>query len=192
MAISCKSRSTINIKDLPVIESIDVGDFFIVETEGGTSILDFSNLIITLDNTTFGGIVTNNTTNILILSADIAELDTTLSARISSLSAEVVRTNTFSTFSYTSAGITQLKGFNTSIDPGTSVSTFNTPGPITIFFDRNFPDSNYCVSAHAQFMNIPIILAVLETTTNSITVRGYTLGGAPSFIDKGWVRITTT
>lgn len=192
MAISCKSRTTINIKDLPVIESIDAGNFFIIETESGTSILDFSNLIFTLDNTTFGDTITNNTTNILILSSDIADLNTTLSSSISSLSAEVLRTNTFSTFSYTSAGITQLKGFNTIIDPGTSVSTLNTPDPITIYFEKNFPDSNYCVSAHAQFMNTPIILAVLATTTNSITVRGYTLDGSPSFIDKGWVRITTT
>lgn len=192
MAISCKSRTTVNIKDLPVIESIDTGNFFIIETEGGTSILDFSNLIITLDNTTFGGTITDNTTNILILSSDIVELNATLSGRINSLSAEVIRTNTFSTFSYTSAGIVQLKGFNTNIDPATSVTTLNTPEPVTIFFNNNFADSNYCVSAHAQFRDTPIILTVLETTTNSITVRGFTLNGTPSFIDKGWVRITTT
>jgi hypothetical protein len=191
MAISCKSRTTVEIKDLPVIESVNIGDFFIVETVSGTAILDFANFIITPSNTTFENVINQNTTNILILSSDLDTFKQETNSNFNVLSTQIVLSNTFSTFSYTTAGITQLKGNNTKIDPATSITSILQPEPVIIFFEKNFPDTNYCVSANAQFNNVPVVLAVLETTTNSITVRGYTLAGDPSFIDKGWVRITT-
>ena len=43
----------INIKELPLINTVQPGDFFILETTQGTNIIDFSNVIIPPENTTF-------------------------------------------------------------------------------------------------------------------------------------------
>ena len=43
----------VNIKELPTVEQINPGDLLIIETEAGTSILDFSNFIVGFENTTF-------------------------------------------------------------------------------------------------------------------------------------------
>lgn len=43
----------INIKELPLVNQVQAGDFFIVETTQGTNIVDFSNIIIPPENTTF-------------------------------------------------------------------------------------------------------------------------------------------
>lgn len=59
MASPCSQLTTYtNILDLPQVVGIDNGNFLIVETPDGTSILDFQDFIIPLDNTTFGGTIT--------------------------------------------------------------------------------------------------------------------------------------
>jgi hypothetical protein len=56
MASPCTQLTTYtNILDLPRTLNIDDGDFLIVETLDGTRILDFEDLIIPLQNTTFAG-----------------------------------------------------------------------------------------------------------------------------------------
>lgn len=54
MAIETEgSKTYANINDLPLISNITDGDEFLVQTPTGTSRLDFSNFIITLDNCSF-------------------------------------------------------------------------------------------------------------------------------------------
>jgi len=63
-----------NIKELQETFSITSGDLLVVETEEGTNIMDYDNLIIGLDNTTFGTTITNNTADISALSATVDTL----------------------------------------------------------------------------------------------------------------------
>jgi hypothetical protein len=199
MATSCNTRTTTNIKDLPVTESINSGDYLIVETPGGSSILDFNNFIITTDNTTFGVVIEENTTNIITLSSEVKDLEVdtkndfnVLSSQIAQLSSDLNNNSTFITFRYTADELVSYKENNAYLDPETSIDdTLTAPRPVTIYFRNNFTDNDYCVSANAIFKTEPITLSVLEVTNNSITVRGYRQNGTPSYFDKGWIRITT-
>jgi hypothetical protein len=51
---SCDNNVYINIRDLPQVFNVTGGDFLVVENAQGTSIIDFKDIIITADQTTFG------------------------------------------------------------------------------------------------------------------------------------------
>jgi len=68
-----------NIKDLPQSDSIAGGDYFLIETTGGTQLLDFDNFVIDQDNTTFA--------------VDLQTNVTSLSTQVETLTAAVDLTN---------------------------------------------------------------------------------------------------
>lgn len=70
--------SQISIKQLPQITEINEGDLILVQTPNATNTLLFENFIIGLDNTTFGTTVTQNSTDIGVLSSNIETLSSNL------------------------------------------------------------------------------------------------------------------
>lgn len=72
----------ISSKDLPQLTEIKNGDFIYLETESGTSLLDFENLILPIENTAITTTVQQNTDSIIALSAEsltkINELSSTV------------------------------------------------------------------------------------------------------------------
>ena len=83
-----------NIRELPEAFSITSGDLLVVEDTEGTKTIDFNNIIIGLDNTTFGTTITQNATDIVALSASDISQNVTIdqnSADIIALSASVLR-----------------------------------------------------------------------------------------------------
>lgn len=127
MACTDGKNTYLNIKELPEISDIIGGDFLIVETINATSILDFANFIITLDNTTFGDVITNNTTNIEILSSQVK----TLSGNIETYAI-------FSLSGYNSAGPQLIEGSNI-----TSVSFYTPSSAVRLNFTKSFTNSLY-------------------------------------------------
>jgi hypothetical protein len=57
-----------NIVDLPEISEVTAGQWLIVETEEGTSVINFQNFLIGTGNITFNSTIETNTTNIAALS----------------------------------------------------------------------------------------------------------------------------
>jgi len=84
MASTTKNNLYVNIKELPIISDVNNGDFLIVETDVGTSIIDFQDFLITLDNTTFkytfntlqSDVQTLVTPSVAYISSDISLSDT--------------------------------------------------------------------------------------------------------------------
>tara|TARA_R110000803_G_scaffold202278_1_gene267361 strand:- start:684 stop:1190 length:507 start_codon:yes stop_codon:yes gene_type:complete len=66
--------SSISIKQLPLIEEVNTGDLFLIQTPSSSNTLDFKDLIIGLENTTFANTISTFNTNIEILSADVGSL----------------------------------------------------------------------------------------------------------------------
>jgi len=66
--------STISIKQLPRIDEVNIGDLFLIQTPTASNTLDFKDLIIGLENTTFANTISTFNTNIEILSADVGNL----------------------------------------------------------------------------------------------------------------------
>jgi hypothetical protein len=67
--------NSVNVKDLPVIEEIVNGNYFIVEDEQGSKILDFKNFVVGPNNTSFYNAIVNS---ILSLSSYSTSLSTTV------------------------------------------------------------------------------------------------------------------
>lgn len=131
MACTDGKNTYLNIKELPEVTDIISGDFLIVETPNATSILDFANFTITLDNTTFGDIITTNTSNIVVLSSTVIALSTK------------TQQDTYAVFSitdYTSVtGISLIASSNVSSLEVQNTST----SAIRIYFATTFRDNNY-------------------------------------------------
>jgi hypothetical protein len=69
---SCDTTTYTNILDRPQVQNATAGDYFIVEKPEGTSIIDYSDVVWELGNTYFGDTITQNTTNITIVSASLS------------------------------------------------------------------------------------------------------------------------
>jgi hypothetical protein len=199
MASPCDNRLTVNIKNLPIVTDINKGDFLIVETSEGTNILDFRNFLITLDNTTFAPTFLDYNTRINTVSADLNTINNTLSTSINSsfnllstaikeLSSQVVLDSTFATISSDGTTVEVLKSSNVNQECTISPTT----SAITVKFINNFTDSYYCVSTGGYYNRQPVNLAVLEATTNSITLLPLLAdGGVGTPFERGWIRINT-
>lgn len=79
MASTSTNSLYVNIKELPSINDINNGDFLIVETPDGTSIIDYQDFFITLQNTTFESTIDNLQTDTQTLSSDLIDLENKLS-----------------------------------------------------------------------------------------------------------------
>ena len=79
MASTTTNSLYVNIKELPSINDINNGDFLIVETPDGTSIIDYQDFFITLQNTTFEPTINNLQTDTQTLSSDLIDLESKLS-----------------------------------------------------------------------------------------------------------------
>ena len=156
-----------NVKELPETFSVSSGDLFLIETDEGTNIMDYDNLIIGLNNTTFGTTIITHSTDINALSAEVTSLKSLSAAVVESnaaLSAQVVGNTTKAMISLLSGGEygpTLVAGNNiASIEWQSSVVRFN--------FITNFNNTNYIVipSAAVLFGGALTQFAVSEKSTN--------------------------
>jgi hypothetical protein len=85
MATLSNENIFVNIKELPQIGGIERGDLLIVETEDGTNILDFDDLVIDTYQTTFYNILTGNDLELANDIIDIQEDLVTLTATVDQL-----------------------------------------------------------------------------------------------------------
>lgn len=196
MATCGQSTTYTNIVDLPQVTNIEEGDLLIVQTVGGTSIIDFSDFIITAENTTFGDVLSSNTTNIAILSSQVSSLSAsvlssntaltnTVNTSITSLSSQIVNYNTFATFNITTSSATLLNSSNVS-----NITFNNATSAVTINFKNNFKDTFYCVSLNT-YSPVNTRLVITDLQTNFITVCAVDALNKPSVITRGWVQIVT-
>lgn len=82
---TCRTSAYTNILDLPVIKTITTGDFLIVESAQGTTILDFKDFIIPLENTNFSDVIAGNVSNIASLSSELKTIGNSSLPSIASL-----------------------------------------------------------------------------------------------------------
>jgi hypothetical protein len=85
MASTTKTNLYVNIKELPIISDVNNGDFLILETDVGTSIIDFQDFLITLDNTTFKS--TFNTMQ--------TDVQTLVTPRVVTISSDIILSDTY-------------------------------------------------------------------------------------------------
>jgi hypothetical protein len=68
----------INIKQLPQINSIQSGDYLIVDTPDGTGIIDFADVVIDLNQTSFEPTIIELTTDVIALSTQVQSLSSNI------------------------------------------------------------------------------------------------------------------
>lgn len=113
----------VNVKDLPEVQQINNGDYILVETPNGTSILDFQNFIIGTDNNGLTVAVESN-------SNDIVGVSAAADASVASLSAEI-----YTNFNRVYYGTAQIV-----LDDGTDGIAVLSPRPPVEVGDINIED----------------------------------------------------
>lgn len=68
----------INIKQLPQINAVQSGDFIIIETPDGTGVVDYKDIIIDLEQTSFQGTIESLVSTTIALSAQYASLSSSI------------------------------------------------------------------------------------------------------------------
>ena len=171
MACTDGKNTYLNIKELPEISDVISGDFLIVETPNATSILDFANFVITLDNTTFGDVITTNTTNTLLLSSQVISLSSevntyvdTLSSQIISLSSVVDTYAIFSLSGYNSTGPKLIKGSNI------LSLAFQSTSAVRVNFTRSFQDNLYGFTTDSFLSSFAGPSSLTDLTTGYIDI----------------------
>tara|TARA_R110000772_G_scaffold22024_2_gene59923 strand:+ start:290 stop:871 length:582 start_codon:yes stop_codon:yes gene_type:complete len=138
-----------NVKELPETFAVAAGDLLLIETDGGTTIMDFANFVIGLDNTTFGTTITQHSTDIAALSSDVATLSSKIDADIITLSAAVIGNTTKALITLSAQDVNGPRLINsTNI---TSVEFEN--NKIRFNFTNNFTNTQYLVLPSAGVIN---------------------------------------
>ena len=138
-----------NVKELPETFAVAAGDLLLIETDGGTTIMDFANFVIGLDNTTFGTTITQHSTDIAALSSDVATLSSKIDADIITLSAAVIGNTTKALITLSAQDVNGPRLINsTNI---TSVEFEN--NKIRFNFTNNFTNTQYLVLPAAGVIN---------------------------------------
>lgn len=138
-----------NVKELPETFAVAAGDLLLIETDDGTNIMDFTNFVIGLDNTTFGTTITQHSTDITALSSDVATLSSKLDDDIATLSAAAIGNTTKAIISLSAQDNNGPQIINsTNI---TSVEFEN--NKIRFNFANNFTNAAYMVLPAASVIN---------------------------------------
>ena len=134
-----------NVKELPETFSIATGDLLLVETDDGTNIMDFSNFVIGLDNTTFGTTITQHSTDINTLYSDIDTLSAQVAADVATVTGNTTKA-LITLSAHDENGATLVNGTNIqSVEVEGSVIRFN--------FTTNFNNAAYMVIPTAASLN---------------------------------------
>lgn len=186
MATTDGKNAYVNIMELPQISDIESGDFLVVETPSGTSIINFENFLISPSNITFSEVITTNTSNIAVLSAEIDNVNTTLNAQFSSLSAELtqeqaafeasvnttlntissLKVDTYAVFALTGYNVDGVKLYNSS---NISAASYNASlSCVTFNFIRNFTTDLYGFTTGSTISSFVSVKSVSDISTNSI------------------------
>lgn len=75
-------KDDINILDLPVVENVAAGDYLVLETPDGTSIIDYENFIIGPENTTLSVTVSAISNDVVAINENLLNTIDTLSTQI--------------------------------------------------------------------------------------------------------------
>ena len=165
-----------NVKELPETFSVSSGDLFLIETDEGTNIMDYDNLIIGLNNTTFGTTIITHSTDINALSAEVTSLKSLSAAVVESnaaLSAQVVGNTTKAMISLLSGG-----EYGPTLAAGNNIASIEWQSSVVRFnFITNFNNTNYIVipSAAVLFGGALTQFAVSEKSTNYVDLSALDL-----------------
>jgi hypothetical protein len=116
-------KTSINVLDLPQVEGIAAGDYIVVETPDGTSIIDYENFIIGPENTTLTVAVSSLTDNLVNLTNNVA-------TQFDNLSAEI-----YTNFKQLYIGTAEI-----SIDSGHTATSYLIPRPPEELGELTFDD----------------------------------------------------
>ncbi len=139
-----------NIKELPETFSVADGDLLLIETEEGTNIMDFSNFIIGLDNTTFGTTITQHSTDIDTLSSNFNSLSSQVDTDVAELSATIVGNTTKALV--TLSGDDAFSAVTVASTNIASVEYIVASHVVRFNFDNNFSNTNYLILPSAPIL----------------------------------------
>ena len=169
MASTSANSIYINIKELPVVNDINNGDFLIVESPDGTSIIDYQDFFITLQNTTFESTINNLQTDTQTISSDLGSLTTSYNNLVSSLETKISPTFNIVTVNKTFDSASNNQIFVSS-NTSTTVGTTTTNNEITYTIPVGLPTGFYTRVLRAKSGTVKIV------PNSGVTINNETKG----------------
>lgn len=168
----------INIKDLPEITEIANGQYILVETNTGTHIIDFKNLLLPIDNTLITATVNQNINAITTLTTSVDTLSSTAFATIDSVSSAL--TTNFNTISSTVNSITTnfskgIYNFVTKAQisiPVNNSSASNIVAPFNPTAATLTTNDFIVVPTNVYAAKYPVYVSNYDETNGNITITG--------------------
>ena len=166
------SEIYINIKDLPELTEINNGDYIIVETNTGTHILNFENLLIPTENSVISTTVSSNALAFSSYINDLSSNIDTLNNNTNTISSNF---NTLSTSyedyknSLSSIAATKIKNGTITIAKG------NYMGSIVLVTTPSYEENNILITPANKYAALfPAYIDSLNTNTQTglITIKG--------------------
>lgn len=148
----------VNVKELPEVAQINNGDYILVETPDGTSIIDFQNFIIGPDNSGLTSVVESNASSIYGVSA-------TAESNLQSLSTEI-----YANIKRVYYGKAQI-----SIETGTQGIALLSPKP-TEDVGEILPEDIIIVPANSEAAKYPAFATYVDNTDEArglVYIAGY-------------------
>jgi hypothetical protein len=168
----------INIKDLPEITEIANGQFILVETNTGTHIIDFKNLLLPSDNTLITATVNQNINAITTLTTSVDTLSTTTFATIDSLSSSI--NSNLNTLSSTVSSITTnfSKGIYNFVTksqisiPANNSSASNIVSPFNATAATLTTNDFIVIPTNIYAAKYPVYVSNYDETNGNVTITG--------------------
>ena len=154
--------SSISIKQLPRIEEVNTGDLFLIQTPSSSNTLDFKDLIIGLENTTFANTISTFNTNIEILSADVGSLSAKVDPNTTNIATNTTNIDGLSTFITTNSVILSGQIFTNTSDIATNVSNIATNVSNITELSASFFDTTLTTGNVSTTHGIPIFINGVE------------------------------
>jgi hypothetical protein len=160
----------VNIKELPSIDEVQPGDYLIVETDTGTNIIDFTNVVLPPENVTFYGDIEDLQSDVFALSSAIDDNTTTINTISAVLGTSVTSAVTSVTTQITTLSNTYtdwfIKGsitFNGTVPDVSAGVRCNANRISTGVYQIAFPN----VNINACFVSSNADKAIVAAVTNS-------------------------
>jgi len=188
---SCDNKLYTNIKELPQVYNVASGDYLLVENPQGTNIINFKDVILPIEQTTFLGSLSTISTNITILSTDLKVVSNAALPGIMNVRMSLSRSSPTPATSLTGADAGTLyvhpfKGdtvtfYNPTLSAWTSY-TFNTVLPVSI--NSICEQANTCYDIYMSINSVGAFQVTSRSWSNqNLGPNDFNLKSETSYID---------
>lgn len=186
---SCDIKTYTNIRDLPQTFNITSGDYLVVENPQGTNIIDFKDIILPIEQTTYAGTLSTLESNTAALSAELkqvsnAALPGIINARISLSPSTATPTTSITGSNAGTLYVHPFKGDTVTLyDTGLSAWKAYTFSTTSVSLINICPVANTCYDIYLSIQNNAFQITSRAWSNQNPGANNFALSTETSYLD---------